>query len=266
VNDFLLFTLHAPLSSWGEIAVGETRGSWDRPSRSAVLGLVAAALGLEREAQADHDALGAGYGIGVRLDAAGAPLVDYHTTQTASGPTARRLGAATRARLLAAGEPQTILSRRSYRQDAIATVALWAKERARWSLAELAEALRRPVFILYAGRKANAFGLPLAPQVISASTLADAFVQRAGTLGVSTDAPPATREAIFRLWSGLRPADGWGREVAHDALDRGMAGLAPQRREVRRDTAPHRRRWHFAERTVEVGLLPTDGADAETAP
>ena len=30
MTGFLLFTLYAPLASWGEIAVGETRGSWDR--------------------------------------------------------------------------------------------------------------------------------------------------------------------------------------------------------------------------------------------
>lgn len=263
MNEFLLFTLHAPLMSWGEIAVGETRGSWDRPSRSAVLGLVAAALGLTREAQADHDALDAGYGVAVRLDAAGAPLVDYHTVQTVSESNARRLSAATRARLLAAAELQTILSRRTYRQDAVATVALWAKDGARWPLAKLAEALRRPVFTLYAGRKANVLGLPLAPEVISAATLADAFLERAAAQGVRPDAPERAREAVRRLWDTLRPRGGWGREVAHDCWPAGETGLLPQRREVRRDTSPHRGRWHFAERSVEVGLLPDTGEEAE---
>jgi CRISPR system Cascade subunit CasD len=256
VTEFLLFTLHAPLASWGEIAVGETRGSWDRPSRSAVLGPVAAALGRTREAQADHDALDAGYGVAVRLDAVGSPLVDYHTAQTAPASLARRLGTTTRARLLAAGDPQTILSRRHYRQDAVATVALWARDGARWPLAALAEALRQPAFMLYAGRKANALGLPLAPQVIPAATLADAFLRRAELQGVQADAPEPAREAIRRLWAALRPRGGWGREVAHDAWDGGETGLQPQRRELRRDTAAHRGRWHFADRTVEVGLLP----------
>ena len=45
---FLLFTLYAPMGSFGEIAVGERRMSWARPGRSAVLGLVAAAQGIER--------------------------------------------------------------------------------------------------------------------------------------------------------------------------------------------------------------------------
>lgn len=256
MTEFLLFTLHAPLMSWGEIAVGETRGSWDRPSRSAVLGLVAAGLGLARDAQSEHDALDAGYGVAVRMDAAGTPMVDFHTAQAAAEGVARRHGTGSRAALLSAGEPSTTLSRRSYRQDSVATVALWARFDARWTMAELAVALRRPVFTLYAGRKANPLGLPLAPEVISVDTLAAAFVHREIRHGVPPDAPSEARDAIDRLWSSLQPAEGWGREVAHDPWERGRTGLAPQRREVRRDTSPDRRRWHFAERSVDVGLLP----------
>jgi CRISPR system Cascade subunit CasD len=265
VTDFLLFTLHAPLASWGDIAVGETRGSWDRPSRSAVLGLVAAALGLTREAQADHDALDTGYGVAVWLSAAGSPLMDYHTAQTTPASVARKVASPTRARLLAAGEPQTILSRRAYRQDAVATVALWSRGSARWTLEEVAEALRRPAFGLYAGRKANALGLPLAPEVIPAATLAEAFLRRAELHGIGLDAPGTARDAMGRLWEALRPRNGWGREVAHDAWEGNETGLQPQRREIRRDAAAHRVRWHFAERAVEVGLLPLLGGP-EAAP
>lgn len=263
MNEFLLFTLHAPLMSWGAITVGENRGTWDRPSRSAVLGLVAAALGLTREAQADHDALDAGYGVAVRLDAPGIPMEDFHTAQTVAVAEARKLGATTRARLLSAARLETILSRRAYRQDAIATVAMWARAGARWPLAELAAALRRPVFTLYAGRKANALGLPLAPSIVSAATLADAFLQRGATLGLRADAPAAARVQIAQVWATLQPDGVGGREVAHDPWERGGTGLLPVRREVRRDTAPHRGRWHFAERSVEVGLLPDTGEEAE---
>ena len=35
--EFLTFVLAAPLAAMGEIAVGERRGTWDRPGRSAVL-------------------------------------------------------------------------------------------------------------------------------------------------------------------------------------------------------------------------------------
>lgn len=251
MTEFLLFTLYAPLASWGEIAVGEVRGSWDRPSRSAVLGLVAAALGIVREDQEAHDALDEGYGVAVRLDAAGAPLSDYHTAQTVAASTVRKARPRTRAALLAAGEPETILSRRAYRQDALATIALWARPGARWPLAALAGALRRPAFVLYAGRKANALGAPLAPEVVAASTLAAALERRA---------PPPAALAAERL----RPGSGWGREVAHDPCEGFASGLIPQRRQVRRDAAPQRSRWQFAERVVEIGV-PGEATGPSTA-
>ena len=60
--EFLTFALAAPLAAMGEIAVGERRGGWDSPGRSAILGLIAGCLGLEREDEAAHAALETGYG------------------------------------------------------------------------------------------------------------------------------------------------------------------------------------------------------------
>lgn len=264
MTKFLCFTIYAPLSSWGDIAVGEMRGSWDRPSRSAVLGLLAAALGIRREAQAEHDALDASYGVAVRLDVPGTPLVDYHTAQTVSASVVRKRAPRTRAELLAAvpsAEHETILSRRAYRQDAVSTVAVWARADAPWSLDALAAALRRPVFTLYAGRKANVLGLPLAPVVREADTLADAF--RAHEHARTEALPPEVRRTIGPLWQRLRGRAGWGREVSHDPCDGFEPGVTPLRRETRRDAAAQRTRWQFAERTVLVGLLP-EGAAAPT--
>ena len=55
------FTFAAPLASFGAIAVGESRPSWDRPAKSAALGLVAGALGLDRSDADAHRALAEGY-------------------------------------------------------------------------------------------------------------------------------------------------------------------------------------------------------------
>lgn len=251
MTDFLLLTLYAPLTSWGDIAVGEFRGSWDRPSRSAVLGLVAAALGIERDDQDVHDALDAGYGVAVRADVPGAPLVDYHTAQTVDAATVRKRRPATRAELLAVSDRQTILSRRTYRQDALATVALWTRRAdARWSLKALEDALRRPRFVLYAGRKANVFGLPLDPRVETAATLADALSRRPSAFAalgaLDTEqwraVGTAARDALL--------------EVSHDPCEGFESGLRSLRRDIRRDTGAHRTRWQFAERVVEVGVMP----------
>ncbi|WP_373063221.1 type I-E CRISPR-associated protein Cas5/CasD, partial [Gemmatimonas sp.] len=168
MTSFLLFTLHAPLASWGEIAVGEWRGSWDRPSRSALLGLLGAALGLLRDDAAAHAALTDGYGVGVRNDAMGNTMQDYHTTQSVSRVEMRRSAARTRADMMAVADKQTILSKREYREDVVFTVAVWQTGSARWPLDALANALRRPVFALYAGRRSNPLGLPVHPAVVEA--------------------------------------------------------------------------------------------------
>ncbi len=251
---FLLCTLYAPLASWGEIAVGEVRGSWERPSRSAVLGLVAAALGLDRSDQEAHDALDRGYGVAVRLDAVGTPMVDYHTTQTVASSAFRGRVPRTRRELLAAGDHQTILSRRSYRQDAAATVALWVRSEARWTLEAIAAALRTPAYVPYAGRKANALGLPLHPELIDVPTLGDAFAAR-------LQVPAAIAEDMHRLrWLAVGE-----REIAHDLCVEGVvSGLPVQRTETRRDGSAQRQRWQFANRTVVISAEVQSVADALT--
>ena len=243
MTEFLLLTLYAPTASWGDIAVGELRGSWDRPSRSAVLGLVAAALGIDRADQQGHDALEAGYGLAVRLERSGVAMVDYHTAQTATQAVAKKVPGQPRAALLAAGEPETMLSWRTYRQDALATVALWARPGARWTLAQLGDALRHPGFVLYAGRKSNPLGLPLNPESVQADTLLGALLKRSSRIA-ALEWPTSARtdEAVA--------------EVAHDPCDGFESGLRALRRETRRDGGAHRGRWQFAERMVEIGVAP----------
>jgi CRISPR system Cascade subunit CasD len=92
---YLTFALVAPLASFGAIAVGERRSGWNRPGRSAVLGLVGACLGLEREDDAGQDALTSGYSVALLCHSPGRLLADYHTTQVPSAKRTRRF--ATRA-------------------------------------------------------------------------------------------------------------------------------------------------------------------------
>lgn len=253
MTDFLLITLYAPLASWGEIAPGDLRGSWDRPSRSAILGLLAASLGVRRGDQDSHDALDRACGIAIRLDAPGRPLVDYHTAQTVAASVVKRHRPTTRRELLEtipAHDRETILSRRFYRVDSLATAAVWTRAEAFRSLPDLAAALQRPRFVLYAGRKSNPFGVPLLPEVVSAGSLAEAFARRpAGPPGL------AQRKLLGR--------NRWGREISHDPCDAFPSGLIPVRRETRRDTHPHRSRWQFRERVVEVGLATESGTNTD---
>ena len=247
MTEFLVFTLYAPLASWGDEAVGEIRGSWDRPSRSAILGLVAAALGFTRDAETEHAEIDAMIGIAVRVARSGLAFADYHTAQYPTSVALRKFKPATRKAALECAEPETTLSRRSLREDALHVVAIWEHRPARWSLADLAAALRAPVFPLYAGRKANALGLPLGGRVVQADSIADALASM-----------PALPPELQRL----KPSDGWGREVSFDATTAVNDGFEPAtRRSIRRrDAQPHRQRWQFAERVVHVAVLPAEVA------
>jgi CRISPR system Cascade subunit CasD len=111
---FLIFTLAAPMASFGGVAVGERRDSWERPSVSALLGLLAAALGVDRSDEATHTALALSYRFAIRIEQPGDPFADYHTAQVASQRKGRRF--ATRANELAVDDLETILSRREYRR------------------------------------------------------------------------------------------------------------------------------------------------------
>jgi CRISPR system Cascade subunit CasD len=245
VTEFLTFTLYAPLASWGDEAVGEVRGSWDRPSRSAILGLAAAALGLTREAEDDHRALDEMLGVAVRVASSGRAFVDYHTAMDPTDVAVRRFKPRTRKMALECAEADTTLTQRTLREDSLYFVALWTRGEARWSLTDLVRAFHSPVFVLYAGRKANVLGLPLGAAVSDHATIA-AAVEAMPTF------PPEMRR--------IMPREGWGREVSFD-----VPGVVPSgfetgalRSQRRRDGVPHRIRWQFEQREVRVGYLPQE--------
>lgn len=240
MTSFLLATLYAPLASWGDIAVGEVRDSWEFPSRSAILGWLAGALGIERENQVQHDALDRGLGIAVRADAMGSAMVDYHTVQTVSAKSFKKHRPTTRRALLASAPPETMVTRRTLRCEALYTVAVWRTGGAGWTLAELAQALRYPVFTPYAGRKANPFALPFNPQIVEAASLAAALRARQEPHGLDGRVRDRTKSAAH---------------VVHDACEGFESELIPVREVQRRDASPHRGRWQFAERTMFVGVL-----------
>lgn len=243
---YLVFTLHASLAAFGGVAVGERRPGWDRPGRSAVFGLIAGALGLDRSAEADHLALDRGYGMAIRSDAMGRLLADYHTAQVPPAR-ARRPRLPTRAAELAESELETVLTRREYRTDALHLIALWEVAGAPYTLAALASALNQPCYVPYLGRKSCPLSLPLAPQVIEASDVAAAFAARVA-------AAPAPERQV-RHW--LRAGAG---QVAMDA--EAAAPTQVQRIEHRRDRLASRARWQFAVRAEAILRPPPAGGDA----
>jgi CRISPR system Cascade subunit CasD len=232
MGEFLTFALVAPLASFGSIAVGERRGGWDRPGRSAVLGLLGACLGVDRDDDADQAALADGYGLALLSGAVGLLLADYHTAQVPSAQRHRRFP--TRAAELRAPELNTILSRRDYRTGAWHLGAVWPRVAAsRWTLPEIAAAMQQPVFTPYLGRKSCPLGLPLAPCIVTAEDAPAALLAR-DTDGV---------EAALR--QRLLPDGQTRRIMTLDIEDVPVDDPRLRRVETRRDQPCSRRRWQF---------------------
>lgn len=243
MTDYLLFRLYGPMASWGDIAVGEVRPSFTHPSKSAVLGLVAAALKIDRMDEDRQRALATSYGFAVLVESMGVPLVDYHTAQVPPATGGRRCRVfATRRDELTAGpraDLSTILSRRDYRMDASATVVLWAlNPHPPYALREIAAALLEPGYLLYLGRKSCPLALPLEPQVVVAETVRDAL--RGGIFAQEFN-------GLERLRSASRPALYWEEGAS--------AGVAQQHTFERRDAPLSRRRWQFDVRPECHGVL-----------
>lgn len=138
----LLIPLVGPLQSWGLDSRFDLRLTAQEPSFSGVLGLVCAALGRVRSEPVDDLA---SLNFGVRADAEGELLRDYHTVKdciTASG---------------SAGG--TAVTTRWYLADAAFTAALEGPEDL---LARIHNALRNPVWGLALGRKACLPTVPMA--------------------------------------------------------------------------------------------------------
>lgn len=246
-SDYLIFTLAAPMASFGAIAVGERRPSWSRPSKSQVLGLLASGLGVERREEERLAALAAALHYAVRVDVAGQPHADYHTAQVP--PARRNRQFYTRAEELAVPKPElkTILSRRDFYTDAMHTIAVWAHGRQTLPvpLTEMAVALAEPRFAPFAGRKAHPLLLPMAPRVVAAEDFVAAFD--------AFDAGEPESIKAFRLQHVRDKNLQTHREIFVDADAVTQSDVA--RLEQRRDVPESRAKWRFGTR-VEALLKP----------
>jgi CRISPR system Cascade subunit CasD len=240
--DFLVFRLAGTLASWGGAAVGEYRPSDEHPSRGAILGLLAAALGIERHATESHDAMRLGYGLGVRVDSTGELLRDYHTVQT---PVVRRNARyRTRRDELALAERYTVVSNRDYRVGASYLIAIWQHSGAPHSVNALKAALRAPKFVLYLGRKACPPEFPLGPEVVAAPTLRDAFDQYSDPL---RQLPPYLAEFVDT-------SPGPASRYYWDECDSAFSGMTATMAFTRHDEPISRNRWQYAARR-ELGCF-----------
>lgn len=142
----LLLRLAGPMQSWGTRSRFRERDTGLEPSKSGVIGLICAAMGIPREDDAALARL-AKLWMGVRVDREGRLLRDFQTAGGGRWPGLRQYGV-----IKADGSaPDTVISNRYYLADAVFLVALGGERRL---LGEIDAALRNPVWPLCLGRKA----------------------------------------------------------------------------------------------------------------
>ena len=247
--EFLVFQLQAPMSSWGDTAVGEYRGSYDYPGESALIGLLGAAIGIRREDEAAHAGLRQGYMFAVGVQSAGKLLRDYHTAQVPGRVALKNRPHATRRDELAVpkADLNTILSTRDYRQDAASLIAVQSHGNAPYTLEVLADNLRQPRFVLYLGRKSCPPAAPLHPVVMIADSALAALEEYRKRLNDQRD---AHKDRHGRL--PLEPIGELIRLVWGDGVE---AGTAADLSAPRKDRLIRRQGWQFGDRTEHVALL-----------
>ena len=243
MTKYLVFRLYGPMASWGDVAVGTYRPTFDHPSKSAVMGLLAAAIGIRRDDDVELRKLAKSYDFAVRVDASGTMLRDYHTSQVPSSGSGRnKKHFATRKDELAAPQKDmnTILSTRDYYCDAVYSVCLWSKsDEVPHSLENMAQKLKEPEFVLYLGRKSCPLAMPVDASVVTGANIQEAF----GMIG-SNDILDAlkTDDGMRLYWEGNNDA-----------------GVSAVHTITRRDNPLSRKRWQFADRQENFAVVQPGG-------
>jgi len=140
----LLLRLAGPMQSWGMQSRFTNRDTGLEPSKSGVIGLLCAALGIKRDDQIRIKEL-ADLKMGVRVDRQGIVKRDFHTAMEV---------------VIASGKntKPCELSERFYLADAVFLVAFQGNVAL---LTKIQEALQKPVWQIFLGRKSFVPGLPV---------------------------------------------------------------------------------------------------------
>lgn len=147
----LVLTLAGPLQAWGIRSKHIRRDTAREPSKSGVLGMLAAARGHRRTDPLPDDLLGLRFGV--RADQPGRIATDFQT--------ARRLDGSS-----------LPLSYRQYVHDAVFVAALEGDDAL---LEGISEHLRRPVHPLYLGRRACPPSPPVRAEIVPVMNYVDAL-------------------------------------------------------------------------------------------
>ena len=199
---FLVFTVCAPHGAWGAASQSSATMAYKAteldPSQSALIGLIGAALGLERSRLGElAAALRLSVRVGVRPERD--PRPDYQTVTRGAPPPGRSHWSRfeeVRGFLAGTVSEGSLLSRREYWTAGLWTVAVERREDGDWPLETLRAALAAPRWSLHAGRKGCPLGLPPDPELIEADSPRAALA----AYRLPWERKPALVQALEPLW------------------------------------------------------------------
>jgi CRISPR system Cascade subunit CasD len=254
--EFLAFRLFGPMASWGDTTLTRRRPTLHAPTKSAIAGLMGAALGLRRtEPEGFWIEFVASFGMAVKVDhLANQPLADYHTVFTYKQD--EELCASRHDEISIIREKlrqrkddwknSLILTSRYYVLDFLATVVIWRKNESFPAFQTVTEKLTCPRFPLYLGRKSCPTGLPLEPQAIHCNTLSEAFI--AG-------------ELRFRQFDSVKPLLDRRESVVYweegISLGHPLASV-PIMTRMHNDLPVSRTSWTFSSRLIKCAQWPKE--------
>lgn len=187
---FLALKLCGVMQAWGGHTYEDFRHTELVPTRSALLGLLAACLGIDRKDTDGQQALSASIRMAVRADRTKYKpqrITDFHTVMEA-----RKVD----------GKPNKfpVVSRREYLCDARYTVLLEVSGDTRWDLARIRHALEKPVYTPFLGRRSCPISRPLFETEIEAVDFESAFALiDPGTGVIYSEESPSGESTLYRL-------------------------------------------------------------------
>lgn len=155
----IILNLRGPLRSWGAMSIGDDRWTNERPTASAVIGLLGACAGIDRH----NRALCAQWHMSWRM--ASLRALEWSRDRSNFTPTVRTDFQTARDSFDVSGKTKddAVVSRRGYIEEAREVCALVFADNAQAELLELAlRGLKNPVYTPCLGRRSNPLSQPLA--------------------------------------------------------------------------------------------------------
>ena len=187
MKEFLILKLQGAMQAWGGHTYETFRPSYIFPTRSGIIGLLGACLGIEREEIQKRERLNQSFELTVKVEKRKIEkenykekrseelsinkITDYHTVLDG-----RKVDGKSR--------DQAILSYREYLNDAEFTLILDFKEDADYNLNEIKKAIYKPIFTPFLGRRSCPLHRPLFEKIIRAKNIKEILKELSDNPGV----------------------------------------------------------------------------------